>query len=247
MPRLQTSALWIFHSVDEALLAKVAHHSMSEHAVLPGQDVFEKRSKAKGVYCSLSGRLTYDMMYDKFSRVASESVSTSLENSARRDSATDIFPGEWMAEMALWVVWEHQGQLIARDTCELTKLDCEAVGRISETCSKDAIDLVRRFVMLILSVKPGKDPTDSPLSDCPLEADVLLKAASRAWKFWQMSCGGSNNEYKNCWGADPVTNQFSRRVLPRADHSLIAPHAAGNIFGLLTTSFKGRNHDFKAG
>mmetsp|Transcript_77226 Transcript_77226/g.250135 ORF Transcript_77226/g.250135 Transcript_77226/m.250135 type:complete len:247 (+) Transcript_77226:3-743(+) len=246
MPRLQTSALWIFHSVDEALLAKVAHHSMSEHAVLPGQDVFEKRSKAKGVYCSLSGRLTYDMMYDKFSRVAGGSIS-SLENGACGDTAKDIFPGEWMAEMALWVVWEHQGQLIAKDTCELTTLDSEAVGRVSETCSRDAIDLVRRFVMLVLSLKRVNDPTDSPLSDCPLEADVLLNAASRAWKFWQMSGGGSNNEYKNCWGADPVTNQFSRHVLPRPDHGRIAPLAAGNMLGLLTTSFKGRHLDLKAG
>jgi len=123
-----------------------------------------------------------------------------------------------MAEMALWVVWEHQGQLIAKDTCELTTLDSEAVGRVSETCSKDAIDLVRRFVMLILSLKQVNDPTDSPLSDCPLEADVLLNAASRAWKFWQMSGGGSNNEYKPCWVADPVTNLLSRRVPPRADH-----------------------------
>mmetsp|Transcript_77240 Transcript_77240/g.250190 ORF Transcript_77240/g.250190 Transcript_77240/m.250190 type:complete len:816 (+) Transcript_77240:201-2648(+) len=220
LPRLQTSALWIFHSIDEGLLAKVAHHSMSEHAVLPGQDVFEKRSQAKGVYCSLSGRLTYDMMYDKFSRVAGVSVSTGSLNGALRDeySATDILPGEWMAEMALWVVWEHQGQLIAKDMCELTTLDCEAVGRVSETCSKGAIDLVRRFVVMLLALKRVNEPTESPLSDCPLEAELLLNAASRAWKFWQMSGGGSNNEYKPCWVADPVTNLLSRRVPPRADH-----------------------------
>mmetsp|Transcript_64381 Transcript_64381/g.209941 ORF Transcript_64381/g.209941 Transcript_64381/m.209941 type:complete len:787 (-) Transcript_64381:14-2374(-) len=244
MPRLQTSALWIFHTTDDSLLAKVAHHCMSEHSVLPGQDVFDKLSKAKGVYCSLSGRLTYDMMYDKFSQVAGKSVSSSSSKGPRRDedSATDIFPGEWMAEMALWVVWDHQGQLIAKDMCELTKLDSEAVGKISETCSKGAIDLVRRFVVMLLAMKRVNDPTKSPLSDCPLEADVLLNAASRAWKFWQMSGGGSTSDYKPCWGLDPLTNLPSRRVLARSEHghgrAMVIMKSVSSVSGLSASSSK---------
>lgn len=91
---------------DESILIKLCDRAMSQHSLMPGQDLFIYGKEAHHLYFVVTGKLSYF-----------EGSVASLHASA------EVCSGEWMCQQVLFMKWEHCGRTTALNPCELALLD----------------------------------------------------------------------------------------------------------------------------
>lgn len=91
---------------DESVILKLCDRAMSQHSLMPGQDLFTYGKEAHHLYWVITGDLCYF-----------EGSVASLHASAQ------VCSGEWICQQVLFIKWEHCGRMSASNPCELALLD----------------------------------------------------------------------------------------------------------------------------
>merc|ERR1712113_604482 len=77
---------------------RLCHEGISEKSLLYTEDLFYRGSQATAMYFVAKGRLSYKFCSDAFDEVL-------------------VTSGERIAEIALWVKWDHRGKLSGIEMC----------------------------------------------------------------------------------------------------------------------------------
>jgi len=93
---------------DESVILNLCDRAMSQHSLMPGQDLFTYGKEARHLYFVLAGDISY------------------FEgNVAALHASAQVCSGDWICQQVLFMRWEHCGRMTASKPCELALLDSE--------------------------------------------------------------------------------------------------------------------------
>merc|ERR1719512_304330 len=157
--------------MDKALLIRVCHYAMSETSRVAGADVFLDGNDAHTAYHVHSGRLRYHSVFNS-------------------EEPEVVIPGDWVAEVTLWVQWVYRGHLCAATMCEMTVLDERAFHSVMTQQCSQAVDSMRRFAVFLLSYGQELQDQGVPITDLPLDQEALKGLVLQASRMTSMKLQG---------------------------------------------------------
>jgi len=128
-PVIERHAFFKQCAADEPyMIHRLCHCAMSEQAVGVGEELFRLGVRCSCMYFAISGECRY------------------VVGIGGDDRPLTVWPGQWLCEAALWVEWEHRGQLNANSACQLSQLDAQEFANIM-TGSR-VLQLIQRYAGL---------------------------------------------------------------------------------------------------
>lgn len=102
----------VFSSLSSQGAQAVCHESLREICMVTCEEQFGPGSRAESMYIVTAGVVNYFLGHN------------SDPDQDPRSTGGDILAvGTWVVEPALWMLWTHQGRLVARTSCEFVELN----------------------------------------------------------------------------------------------------------------------------
>jgi len=146
--------LWEF---DEVTLQKICHESFGEESYLPRQEVFKfGKESHKAVYL-VRGTFYYQSQHH----------------------SGELFENIYLAEMTLWVKWQHMGLLTAVAQCQVATINALSFQNIFAKHGGPMFSRIKRYVAFVVGYQ---ERSSDRLTDLPIEEGEMKNIVARVMR-----------------------------------------------------------------